>query len=731
MITAVARVREELASSPNAQTFAVYIPLSWLVLQVTEVFVSGLGLPQWVFQSAVALLAFGLIVLLAVSLVQRRRQTSEAPSTVDAKSSGVARRLSWLTRRRAITAGTAVLLVWLVVVLAFVASKTLGIGPAATLLSSGKLHEQSLLLVSRFENRTGDPHLAQTVAEVISLDLSQSKRFRIMEPDQVSAALERMEIPENASVTPSVAREIALREGAGAIVQGSVSALGPSTVIRAKLISPKSGEPIADFHARAESPNELISALDELSSDIREEIGESLVDLRKEPSLAEVTTSSLPALKLYSKAVAEHGQGDREAAITYLDRALAIDADFPMAWRKLGSLLRRESPARAIDAYKRAYSLRNKLPEREQLLASAAYQQHVHRDLAGAALTYQTVLDSFPSDYTALNNLANIFTTLQEPEKAESLQKRLVAIEKRFGAVSNLFNTQIRLGKIAEARETHQFAARLFPESSRLHLQPIMLALAESNYSLADNLVSKLQRKNSSKADEVFLARYLARRGRFQESISLLRKRIADHAAAGKTHKALDTLTTLVGILRLRGDLEEARHELERGLVQYPLEKMNPLDRIYWDVAEAAAVVGDSAIAKRFLELAKKQDLPDSSVVYDRAARIAGLVALAEGRHQDAIDYLRKAARFGQCANCVTYDLAIALEAAGDHRGALGAYQNFLALAPRSVGRSEQELVVLERAVRLAKKLNDPSYNQLLERLRIFSTTADLQRGVA
>lgn len=722
MLAAVAKVRTEFAESTSAQTFAVYIPLCWLVLQVTDVFVSGLGLPHWVFQSAILLLTLGFAVLLTVTYVQRRRQTSaESGAATQARGSGLLRRLTWLTRKRAAAAGAAVLLLWLLVVLAYMASRAFGIGPAATLLSSGKLQNQALLVVSNFDNRTDDPHLAQTVAEAISLDLSQSKRFRIMESNQVSAALERMEKPEDAAVTPPLAREIALREGAGAIVQGSVSALGPATVIRAKLVSPSSGETIADFHVRADEPDELLSAVDELSGEIRAEIGESLVDLRKEPPLAEVTTSSLPALKLYSKAARAQGQGDRTAAIGLLERALALDADFPMAWRKLGALLRRDDPVRALNAYTRAYMFRDRLPEREQLLATASYQQHVQRDLAGAAITYQTVLESFASDYTALNNLANIYTTLQRPEKAEPLQQRLIEIEKRFGAISNLFNTQIRLGKISEARETHELAKRHFPENSRVRLQPVIIELAESDYSTADRLASMLD----DTSGEVFLARYFARRGRFERAISILRKRIAAHAAAGESERALDTVTTLVAILRLRGDMQEARLELDKGLAAYPLEKMNALDRIYWDVAEAAAVVGDSARAKRFVQLAQQQNLPDSSVAYDRSARVAGLIAFAEERHGDAIAQLRKALRFGQCANCMIYDLGLALEAAGDDRGALDSYSAFLTLAPRTVGRSEQELIVLERAVVLARKLRDRSERALADKLRALSSTAD------
>lgn len=552
-----------------------------------------------------------------------------------------------------------------------------------------------------------------------------------MERSDVSAALERMEKPEDAPVTPKLAREIALREGANAVLEGSVSALGPATLIRVRLVSAKSGGTIAEFQGRADEADELLSTVDDLSGEIREEIGESLIDLRKEPPLEEVTTSSLPALKLYSRAARAQGHGDSKVAIALLDQALALDGDFPMAWRKLGGLLRREDPTRAIGAYKQAYMLKDRLPEREQLLATAAYQQHVERDLFKASLSYQAVLEGFPTDYTALNNLANIYTTLQRPEQAEPLQVRLVKLEKRFAAVSNLFNTQIRLGKLDAAQQTHMLSARLFPDNKRVAVQPVILALARNDYARADRRFAELQQtKSQSGTAEVFESRYLFRRGRIDEAVQAVRTRIAAYVAAGKAGRALDAATTLVALLRLSGDIAAARAELERALAHYPLEKMDPLDRFYWDVAEAAASVGDAGRARQFVRLAQEQNQTDTSLAYDRSARVAALVALAEGRNEEAVSHLRRAASFGQCANCVHYDLGLAFEASGKLREAVATYAEFIALAPRSVGRSEQELFVLERLVLLSRRLGDPAGSKWEKQLldRSSQADADLRR---
>src|SRR6185312_4355254 len=136
-------------------------------------------------------------------------------------------------------------------------------------------------------------------------------------------------------VTPAVARELAAREGAKAVVAGEISALGKSYVLSARILDATDGSELVALRETAADDAGIVAALDRLSARVRERIGESLKTIRGGQPLDQVTTGSLEALRLYTEGarLSEHGADDR--AIPMLEQAIALDSGFAMAWRKL------------------------------------------------------------------------------------------------------------------------------------------------------------------------------------------------------------------------------------------------------------------------------------------------------------------------------------------------------------------------------------------------------------
>src|SRR5262249_9201658 len=140
-------------------------------------------------------------------------------------------------------------------------------------------------------------------------------------------------------LTPALAQEVAQREGVPAVVVGEIAPVGKSYVLSAKVLGAADGSVLTAVRETAASDAELIPALDRLSRALRERIGESLASIRADQPLEHVTTSSLEALKRYTKAERMADVGEEEAAIPVLQEAVAIDTGFAMAWRKLAVLI--------------------------------------------------------------------------------------------------------------------------------------------------------------------------------------------------------------------------------------------------------------------------------------------------------------------------------------------------------------------------------------------------------
>ena len=184
--------------------------------------------------------------------------------------------------------------------------------------------------------------------------------------------------------------------------------LGDGYVLTARLVSSTDGAVLASARASARDQNALLEAIDEASSKLREQMGESYTSLRETPSLAHVTTGSLEALKKYTQAEdARHREGNPEAAIALLEEAVAIDTAFALAYRDLATILAntRGSWDRQMGALESAYRYRDRLTDRERYLVEAAHAQEVLDDRTRTIQAYEAMLRLDTLDAQALNNI--------------------------------------------------------------------------------------------------------------------------------------------------------------------------------------------------------------------------------------------------------------------------------------------------------------------------------------
>ena len=99
----------------------------------------------------------------------------------------------------------------------------------------------------------------------------------------------------DAPVTRDVAREICERQGLKAMIVGSIVMLGSQYVITLEAVNPRTSEVLAQGQKEAANKEQVLSALREAATSLREKLGESLTSIQKFNAPAEATTSSLEA----------------------------------------------------------------------------------------------------------------------------------------------------------------------------------------------------------------------------------------------------------------------------------------------------------------------------------------------------------------------------------------------------------------------------------------------------
>ena len=181
--------------------------------------------------------------------------------------------VSW---RRTWLGGWVALGAFAMLVVGFMVTRAFGIGPAASLRGKGEFGERETVVVADFRAPAADSTLGPTVAEALRTDLAQSSSLNVLTRASVREILGLMQRPAESVVPFELAREIATREGAKAVLDGEIVRLGQSYVVSARLVSALDGQELATFRETAASEDELIGALGKLSRAVREKAGESL-----------------------------------------------------------------------------------------------------------------------------------------------------------------------------------------------------------------------------------------------------------------------------------------------------------------------------------------------------------------------------------------------------------------------------------------------------------------------
>src|SRR5213595_1159338 len=639
------------------------------VLSLVRLLVRVLGLPDWAFAGAVVLAAAALPFMLWTGAIERRRARAGAPH--------------WLTWRRALIAAGSGFGLLGIVTGTHAALRTLGIGPVGTLVASGVLAQRDRLVLADFENRTRDSTLGPSLTEALRVDLAQSGVIRLLDAAAVGQALTRMGRMPGTPLDPPLARELAQREGAKAVVHGQIDPLGRGYVVSAELVSAADGTALVSLRETAQDDGAIIAAVDRLSRKLRERIGESLKTIRASDPLEQVTTRSLEALRKYSQGVRASDAADMVRAVTLLDEAIALDTTFAMAYRKLGVVLSNAGGAqsRIAAAATQEFRHRERLTPFERDLAEAYYYTRVEYDPAKTEAAYRAALEQQPENGVALNNLSLLFNGLRRFAEAESLTARGLAVAPtQWALYVNAMQAQVARGKFADAARTAALLERRASGNPMSRFVRCFLASARREYDSAEveaRDLAQIARDPTWQASAAgaLAAVYLVR-GRLAAAEVQLRRAMAMDEQRGVPGKYLEEALGLAIIdVHYRKAPDAARRKVDEALRRHPLASMPAEDRPYLGLAWLYADAGRPDRARQVL--AEYETAVPEGVRRGQPFRYgaAAQIAFAEGRIQDAIrDYRRWYDEDG-CAVCGLFLLARAYERAGERDSALAVYE--------------------------------------------------------
>jgi tetratricopeptide (TPR) repeat protein len=685
------------------RVLVVYLGASYAVLEIVDIFIDQLGLPDWFFPGVIVLLLLGLPIVVATALVQsRNRAGSEdrgaaAHAGVPASAAEFAQPMAsesgaaeppthWLTWRKAIVGFVAAFALWGLVVAVYMTMRAIGVGPVGSLVAAGVIEEREHIVLADFENNTNDPLLGRVATEAFRIDLSQSSIVTLISPATVDQVLVLMQRDPGQSFDEELAREMAIREGIKAVVAGDVTPVGTGYVFTARLVGAQEGQVLAASRETAGDSTAIIGAIDRLSKKLRERIGESLKTIRESEPLDQVTTSSLDALRKYSQAVRLIDQAENERAITLLEEAVALDSSFAMAWRKLGVTLGNmgRDRTRQIEALTQAYEHRDRLSDRERHMTEGSYFQGVTGESDRAAAAYRSLLDISPDDPWAMNNLALIYFVDRDYRQAARLFERAIEVDSA-GALyyGNAVEALFALGETQQAEEVHSRHIEKFPGHPTALADAVALASAQFDYDLAEERLRQAREVPStnrmvqvgltfSQAQLAEIRGQLGQAERMLEDVMLQLEQQGDYANYLGT-----AIRIAVYDLMLRSQRERAIERVRDALARHPLEEMSPLDRPYEALGVFYALAGMRQEALAMLDAAESVSDPHATDDDGEDEVARAVLAADEGKTEEAIRYLKAADR-GPCPICVLPVMGRVYDAAVQTDSVIAIYQRYV-----------------------------------------------------
>lgn len=561
-----------------------------------------------------------------------------------------------------------------------------GVLPGRSLVERGVLKDREPILVAEFRSPPADSALGGAVTEAFRIDLAQSPKVTVVQPEYVQQVLARMQRDPRARLEPDLAREVAIRDGIKAFVAGEVVHAGTAFVISARLIATRSGDALVALRENAADSTRILAAIDRLSRGMRERIGGSLGTVQAGERLEDVTTPSLEALRKYSLALGANREGDTERSIALLRDAVELDTGFAMAYRKLGVVISNSGGRRSeqIRAFTEAYDHRDRLTDRERYLTQATYETYVTGDQDRAITAYRSLLDLYPNDPYALNNLSIALMELRDYRQAADLSRRaIVASPDDATFYLNLIGAQVGLGQADSAEATLRLMRSKTRGDPYVSMVDVAFLSARGEYDSAAAVVRRVQdaRRDSPNLrtmTSAALATLATTQGRLVQADGYLQAAVQGSEAENLPERALLYEVGRAGLdLWYRGQPERARRKAEAALQRWPLERLAPADRPYLELAVFWAEAGRPDRARSLVaeyDRLVPEGMKRAAATLRHAA--LGSIALAERRPEAALSEFRLQDQ-GDCEVCALGDLGRAYDNAGQADSAIAVYERY------------------------------------------------------
>ncbi len=333
------------------------------------------------------------------------------------------------------------------------------------------------VVVGDLRNQTGQGVLDDSLDAAFRVSVEQSRYVNLVSELQMRDALARMEKPAGTKIDRQIGSEIALREGARALVLPSVAEIGNHVRVTAEVIDPHSQATVYVETAEGAGLESILPSVGKVADDLRGRLGEALASVEANNApLPQVTTGNLDALRAYALNLRAYADGHWSEALSLLDQAIKLDPNFALAYMgKAGLHIGANDNASAKADLAHVEALRAHLPPRDALRFEALLA--TFGPPAEALEKWKLFGTLYPDAYFARYYYAEIAWTSANryDEAIAELDKALTDHNSHLGSYYYL------LGTLQLATEHYDEAQKDLKQAQSRREQSLGLVIAEAH----------------------------------------------------------------------------------------------------------------------------------------------------------------------------------------------------------------------------------------------------------
>jgi eukaryotic-like serine/threonine-protein kinase len=489
-------------------------------------------------------------------------------------------------------------------------------------------HAPVTVLLADFTNHTGDSIFDGALEPVVKMALEGAGFITAYDRTQ----LRILGVPPvSGRFDESQARQIAVSQGLGVVVTGSLDRQGSEYALSIKATQVVTGNTLRIAEDTASKKDQVLFVTTKLASSVRKALGDDTSDSAQRFAMETLTAASMEAVHEYAMGMDALSAAKYEDALRSFSKALDVDPNFGVAYLGMAVAARSLGQQQEAEKYiKLALGHLDRMTEREKYRTRGFYYA-LTGDQQKCVEEYSTLINRFPSDVAGRNNLAICLTQLRNMPKALEQVRQAAAILPKRSLYRSNTSLYASYGSDFQTGEREARASQELDAAARYGF----LALAFAQVGLgqlpeATQTYQKLQPLGKVPASDARsgLADLALYEGRFADAVRILQEGVSEDLTSKYVDRAATKLAILAYTRLLQGQKGPAVAAAEKALSTSKTVNVRFLaGRVFAEAGQAARA--------QALAASLASELQPEPQAYGKL--IEGEIALAKGDARAAI----------------------------------------------------------------------------------------------